>query len=156
MTEYAGYNAKVEIYKGTTTYAQYPSTSPKADAVGANWAVISETTNWDFGRQRKLENTRVLGEIDDKFIPTSRGGSGKIAAWWDLNSTANDPQAKLDASIGSSDLPVYLKLHIDNTGTKYISGWFFVEQDGFKVGRDGVATAEYSIRLTKALEETLS
>lgn len=157
MTEYAGYGGKVEIYKGATTYAQFPTTSPKSDAVGANWALIVEAVTWEVQNQRKLENVRTLGYADDAYLATSRGWSGKISGNWDRNSTANDPQALLDGTItGAGNGPVYLKLWIDPTSTKYFGGWVFIESLSTKVSRDGVVTVDFSFKGTKAMEQQLS
>jgi hypothetical protein len=157
MAEYAGYGGKVEVYVGATTYSQYPGTSPKADAVGANWVQVLEITDASVQYQRVLENTRVLGELDDKYIPTTRGWSGTINGFWDMSTTANDAQKILyDNMYGASNLPTYVKIHITTASAKYMSGWVYIENIQPKTGRDGTAQISISFKGTKAPELTLA
>lgn len=91
---------------------------------------IAEATDASIDMKRTLENVRCLGEVDDRFLPTTRSTSISLNKWWDTDINFFD-------YLGDK---VFIILSIDGETNKGHCCYARLASDSVKVAKDGVDT----------------
>lgn len=100
---------------------------------------IAEATGVDRTSQRKLENVRTLGQIDDVYLATSRGHTLSLNKWWDSTISFFD-------YLGAKH---FVMVYIDGgTANKGFCCWAMLSEQSVKTARDGVVTEALKYNVT--------